>query len=142
MNRKLEEILGDFPEAEVKTSAFEATVIKKTGEYLFEIRDGDTVAKLEVDKVHGERMDVGTRYKLFSPEKISKETMRLPSNSYPKKLFVVDASLEPTIRLKNYLQKTNWDIIKGKLLVTVLTIYDKKITSNGKDQRYIKTFNF
>ena len=135
MNRKLEEILGDFPEAEVKTSAFEATVIKKTGEYLFEIRDGDTVAKLEVDKVHGERIDVGTRYKFFSPEKISKETMRLSRNAYPKKLFVVDASLETTIRLKDLLGKRNRDMIKEKLLVKVVTIYDKKMTSNGKEQR-------
>ena len=136
MNTSLTEIMGDYPETEIKRKAIEGEVVEKMGEILYKISNGVTTVEMEVEKKQSDKLEVGQCYQYFNVEKLSPSKLRLSKGSHIKKMKIkMKEKEEVYIRLENLIgmkEKTN---IGKTLIVKVFDIGEKETTRNGKTLR-------
>ena len=96
-------------------------------------------ANFELDRSSSENFKVGGEYELFNVTKESPVKLKMPKNSYAKKIKMnIDAQketckemLSKTIRLVDLMKKNRKATVKDNLIAKVFEIKDRTKTSKG-----------
>ena len=143
MPKSLREVMQDTPEAYVKRAEIVVKIKEAVTENRFNVEDDSLSIYVEFTPEATKfrsRIEVGKTYRFFSLEKINPETLLLKKNSFlledkTAKEFEIDGN--SFITTKDLLDKPENTVLKEKLMMKVLRIYELRQTSNGIEFRKI-----
>ena len=143
MPKSLREVMQDTPEAYVKRAEIVVKIKEAVTENRFNVEDDSLSIYVEFTPEATKfrsRIEVGKTYRFFSLEKINPETLLLKKNSFlledkTAKEFEIDEN--SFITTKDLLDKPENTVLKEKLMMKVLRIYELRQTSNGIEFRKI-----
>ena len=145
MQKTLQEVMSDMPEAYVKKAEIVVTIKNNVSENRYAIEDSSMTAFLEFSpdsNKYRDRLELHGTYRFFSLERINANTLLFRKNSYlikenNDKAISGTKDKDSYITTKDLIDRSENTVVKEPILLKVMRIYELRQTSNRIGYRKI-----